>query len=242
MLSMVPFLTYIETDLAMGTVTSTLQDLNTEHNPWNMQVAISDTLVFFETTTGNSLTDNEAQYLLYLGVSPAYSELTSCVNVSGVSECVPERRLLSSTLRLEEIAEFEVENDDCCLDVDCSSKGICSVRALFNAKIVMQDEAFLGIMTTIFVAVMLLTASYYFTSDAERLVLNPIQEMMDLVQQVSDNPSKPIESKNKGGSAQFETMQIENAIRKITDLLRIGFGVAGSEIIRENLSGVHDSI
>jgi hypothetical protein len=108
-------------------------------------------------------------------------------------------------------------------------------------RVAIMDNAFLSILTTIFVAFMLILGAHTFSVDAERLVLNPIQKMMDLVQRVSDDPSRPIElstttNDENGESGQYETMEIENAIKKITDLLRIGFGVAGSEIIRDNLS------
>jgi hypothetical protein len=110
------------------------------------------------------------------------------------------------------------------------------VRYKFNLKVEAMDVALLNIITTIFVAFMLVLGAHTFTVDAERLVLNPIQEMMDLVQRVSEDPSRPIEVMSASGEGQYETRQIENAIKKITDLLRIGFGVAGSEIIRNNLS------
>jgi class 3 adenylate cyclase len=119
-------------------------------------------------------------------------------------------------------------------DANCAS-GPCYVRYKFNNKVELMDIALLSIITTMFVAFMLVVGAHTFTTDAERLVLTPIQEMMDLVQRVSDDPSRPIETKNDGGG-QYETRKIENAIKKITDLLRIGFGVAGSEIVRENLS------
>merc|ERR1711988_1252366 len=123
---------------------------------------------------------------------------------------------------------------DCCLSDDCQEVGPCYVRYKFNQKVELMDKALLSIIITLFVAFMLVVGAHTFTTDAERLVLTPIQEMMALVQRVSDDPSRPIESKGDGG--QYETRKIENAIKKITDLLRIGFGVAGSDIVRENNS------
>lgn len=123
---------------------------------------------------------------------------------------------------------------DCCLSDDCQEVGPCYVRYKFNQKVELMDKALLSIIITLFVAFMLVVGAHTFTTDAERLVLTPIQEMMALVQRVSDDPSRPIESKGDGG--QYETRKIENAIKKITDLLRIGFGVAGSDIVRENIS------
>jgi hypothetical protein len=117
----------------------------------------------------------------------------------------------------------------------CNAFGPCYVRYKFNLKVRAMDEALLSIITTLFVALMLVVGAHTFTMDAKRLVLNPIQDMLDLVQRVSEDPSRPLEQA-VGGDGQYETRLIGNAIKKITDLLRIGFGVAGSEIIRDNLS------
>jgi len=132
----------------------------------------------------------------------------------------------------------------CCLSIDpdsppgdnCAEHGPCYVRYKFNLKVEAMDTALLSVVTIVFIAFMLVLGAHTFTVDAERLVLNPIQEMMSLVQKVSEDPSRPIDEKSTSGEGQYETRQIENAIKKITDLLRIGFGVAGSEIIRANLS------
>ena len=124
----------------------------------------------------------------------------------------------------------------------CAAWGTCYLRYKFNMKLEAMDGALLSVLTTLFVALMLVVGAHTFTMDAERLVLTPIQEMMDLVSRVSEDPSRPVEVGAGGdGGGQYETRQIENAIKKITDLLRIGFGVAGSEIIRDNLSSTSTS-
>jgi len=128
----------------------------------------------------------------------------------------------------------------CCLSKShepgqCNELGPCYVRYKFNLKVRAMDDAILSIITTMFVALMLMIGAHTFTMDAKHLVLNPIQDMLDLVQRVSEDPSRPLEQA-AGESGQHETQQISNSIKKITDLLRIGFGVAGSEIIRDNLS------
>ena len=128
----------------------------------------------------------------------------------------------------------------CCLSSShetghCNELGPCYVRYKFNLKVRAMDDAILSIITTMFVALMLMIGAHTFTMDAKHLVLNPIQDMLELVQRVSEDPSRPLEQA-AGGSGQHETQQISNSIKKITDLLRIGFGVAGSEIIRDNLS------
>jgi hypothetical protein len=90
---------------------------------------------------------------------------------------------------------------------------------------------------------MLVVGAMTFNSDAQRLVLDPIEEMMAIVTKFSEDPSSPFDvgaSFDEGGrdgkGQQYETRQITNTIKKIGELLRIGFGVAGSAIVKENLS------
>jgi len=82
-----------------------------------------------------------------------------------------------------------------------------------------------------------------FTSDANRLVLTPIERMLEKVKLIAKNPlaaaSDELEQagvlsvlaqqgkKNKE-EQQYETALLEKAIMKIGHLLAIGFGEAGS--------------
>jgi len=82
-----------------------------------------------------------------------------------------------------------------------------------------------------------LLGAHTFSTDADKLVLEPIQSMMNLVEAVAEDPSREIElDYSDTDNVNYETQLIESAIEKITSLLRVGFGVAGSEIIKENLS------
>jgi len=246
MLSIVPLLTFLEDNRAPTAFTESIQSMNKMGNLDNLKVAVDDAIVYMDQTTGTSLADNTKTYLMYLEVYPFYDGLCGSTPSSGDSSlCVNQVGLYDKRLRESEIlGPIKFSSDECCTNEECSTTARCFTKTMFNLKVQAQDEAFLSIWTTIFVAIMLLAGAHTFTTDAERLVLNPIQEMMDLVQKVSDDPSRPIESKGGAGN-QYETRMIENAIRKITDLLRIGFGLAGSEIIRENLSakaGSNDTI
>ncbi len=91
-------------------------------------------------------------------------------------------------------------------------------------------------MLTIFVALVLLIGTLVFTADAQRLVLDPIERMMSMVEEVSKDPLRPITWQHQEGSGEYETRLLESTIDKITGLLRIGFGEAGARIISENLS------
>lgn len=236
MLCFVPLLTFFEDNRTAEVMTKSIHMMNKEHNQPSLQVAVDDAMTYLDTSTGSTLTENTKKYLVFLEVFPYYSGLCGDASPSQSSLCVNHKGLWQDRLRESEIlGPITYKSDTCCSDANCTSVDTCYTKARFNLKVMVQDEAFLSIWTTVFVAVMLLVGAHTFQTDAERLVLGPIEEMMALVQRVSDDPNTPIESK-KGGGGQYETRMIENAIKKITDLLRIGFGVAGSEIIRENLS------
>ena len=119
-------------------------------------------------------------------------------------------------------------------------------------------QAALSIARTIFVCIVLTVASIFFSDDANKLVLNPIERMLEKVKLISRDPlaaaSDEVESagvlsmmqnmKNKKGgkdnNAQYETAALEKAIVKIGHLLALGFGEAGSKIIATNMSNGGD--
>lgn len=94
-------------------------------------------------------------------------------------------------------------------------------------------------------------------SDADRLVLDPLQRMLKIVVRYAETPlsQTPSQSLKKTGSnhrdggvedeeldqlGNYETEQLINAIAKITDLLRKCWGVAGAGIISSNLARTQD--
>lgn len=115
------------------------------------------------------------------------------------------------------------------------SSVVYSVETTFD----LRDEEFyknlFQILLTIFVSIMLVAGSVVFTNDAQRLVLDPIERMMNMVEAVSKDPLKPLEFQHDGSSGEYETRLLESTIEKITGLLRVGFGEAGAGIIKANL-------
>lgn len=105
----------------------------------------------------------------------------------------------------------------------------------FNVSSLAQMDAQYGIYLTLFVSVMLLAGSFVFTSDAQRLVLDPIERMVKMVEAMAKDPLHPVQVLHSEGSGEYETRLLENTIEKITGLLRVGFGEAGAGIISSNL-------
>ena len=72
--------------------------------------------------------------------------------------------------------------------------------------------------------------SLVFTTDTQNMVIAPIERMMNMVESVARDPLKPLTFDHSGevGSGEYETRLLEGTIEKITGLLRVGFGEAGS--------------
>ena len=105
--------------------------------------------------------------------------------------------------------------------------------------------------------ILLTVGSVQFNKDANKLVLEPIERMTEKVKLMASNPLGVIyedientgvlglvekeerkdKKKKKGGEneEQYETEILENAINKIGQLLAVGFGEAGSQIITSNM-------
>lgn len=106
----------------------------------------------------------------------------------------------------------------------------------FNNNSVLEEVALNGILTTLFVSLVMLTGTVVFNSDVQNLVLKPIERMMNMVEQVSKDPLQPLYFDHTSGSGEYETRLLEGTIEKITSLLRVGFGEAGAGIISANLN------
>lgn len=116
-------------------------------------------------------------------------------------------------------------------------------------------ESRINICRTTFIVILLGLASIYFTKDAQELVLDPLERMIEKIKAIAKNPmvatteevneagimsfSAASEDKNKVGKkegVQHETAVLERAIVKIGHLLVLGFGEAGGNIIGQNMT------
>ena len=111
-----------------------------------------------------------------------------------------------------------------------------AVTATYNLKYILKREALAGIYLTIFVVFMLIMLSTQFTGDAQKLVLAPIESMMEMIDMVARDPLEDFDFSDIARTAEYETKVVQVAIQKITALLRLGFGVAGAEIISTNMA------
>jgi hypothetical protein len=134
---------------------------------------------------------------------------------------------------------------------------------IFSTKQDTWLTSMLSIVRTIFVCVVLTIASIVLTNDANTLVLNPIERMLEVVKVIANNPLAAAsdevqksgmisvldklnreegakEKKTVDQEVQYETSILENAILKIGHLLAVGFGEAGAKILSANIKNTGD--
>ena len=109
----------------------------------------------------------------------------------------------------------------------------------FDIRYQTSNQALFGIYTTLFVIVILITGTLFFSSDVTRLVITPVEKMVALVQKISVNPlgvQYKMLGEEDGFVAGMETTVLLTTITKIGGLMRVGFGEAGADIIANNLN------
>ncbi|CAM9613903.1 unnamed protein product [Ectocarpus fasciculatus] len=209
MLCLVPILSYTEPDNTQGTSTELLHDFNLRASEGGRQLALDNYLTEFDEYYNK-------YYLLSLEMSPF------------VSGFVVRHADKIDTLRDSTITKF-------IFDTDVDGESYRTI-AWFNNYATLYNTAVGSILLILFVTAVMLIATVTFTADAQRLVLDPIERMMTMVEAVAQDPLRPMSYSHTEGSGEFETRLLESTIEKITGLLRIGFGEAGALIISENLS------
>ena len=127
---------------------------------------------------------------------------------------------------------------------DSSEKGKCTSLAIFNMKPEAQVAAGMNILKTLFVMGLLVYGALAFSKDAQKLVIGPIERMLDTVQLLAENPLAntadagfdPDEGDTANQQKQgYETALLERTLKKVSSLMQVGFGAAGAEIIGGNM-------
>lgn len=102
-----------------------------------------------------------------------------------------------------------------------------------------QFQALLDIARVTFLLAVLSMGAILFIRDADELVLQPIERMVHKVKMLSENPLASrdfnFHIEDSEGGKQLETRILERSIGKVCQLLSVGFGEAGAEIISNNI-------
>jgi len=137
-----------------------------------------------------------------------------------------------------EVAALRPEALDSYLNQNVIGGVVYITAADFSFKWLEYENAMFAILTTSFIALLLVAGSLVLTGDTQKMVITPIERMMNMVEAVARDPLQNLSfdhSDSKGGSGEYETRLLETTIEKITGLLRVGFGEAGAGIISANL-------
>jgi len=162
-----------------------------------------------------------------LAVELDIPNLESCVEVASDTRDI---NLVKVECRGCTVAEIRCELDETNVDT-------CTSRAYFdNFEFVYWDHVY-NIIQTLCVIVFLMIGAYKFTSDAENLVITPIERMVKRVQELARNPVAQISADSDADMNKdlpFEIQLIEETLTKVTNLVHVGFGKAGAEIVGDN--------
>eukprot|EP01031_Cornospumella_fuschlensis_P042980 gene42980-52528_t len=128
----------------------------------------------------NNLRDTyNPRYITYLSVLPTFP----------VSPYIYYPGKLSS-LRDSESLDLDYVDDVGGTDYETS--------AIFNLQYLVRQQAMFGIITTVFIAIMMIGGAVVINSDAERMVIAPIERMMNMVEAVAEDPLSPFEFNHDG--------------------------------------------
>eukprot|EP00968_Pinguiococcus_pyrenoidosus_P028705 scaffold8059_cov315-Pinguiococcus_pyrenoidosus.AAC.8 len=98
-----------------------------------------------------------------------------------------------------------------------------------------RTEALVGIGFTCFVMALLIGATLEFARLSDRLVLAPLRRLVGIVNNVAADPLAEPADGDDDAEDEYELRRIRIAVGKITGLLRVGLGVAGTDIISKIL-------
>uniref|UniRef100_A0A7S3CW70 Guanylate cyclase domain-containing protein n=1 Tax=Palpitomonas bilix TaxID=652834 RepID=A0A7S3CW70_9EUKA len=170
--------------------------------------------------------------------SANYSVPTSLLVTAGYNIKPADWDVLSSWT-YDEAARLGNELRDNEILVYSSSDGVFS--AIYSEKKDKMVMAALGIAQTLFVTLILTLGGVTFSKDVNRLVVRPIERMVDIVKNLSMNPltalGNTVEKAANGGGPGLETDMVEGALVRIGRLLQVGFGEAGAAVIAKNIHG-----
>ena len=108
-----------------------------------------------------------------------------------------------------------------------------------SIKEFMQWQALLDLLRTIFVVLLFYIAIYFFMYDATRLIIDPMEKLLNMVKEMSQNPSRALKLAEKQKKLKIsnnpELESIKETITKLAYLLVLGFGRAGDSVISKIL-------
>lgn len=127
----------------------------------------------------------------------------------------------------------------------------------FSIKKYLSIDAALNMFRTIFVLILLFISVYYYSVEMNELLIEPLENMMDSIFEINKNPieayknikktnddnkKKNMEVKVKNVWGKQEMDELIEKLYKSCQLLSLGFGEAGNELIVKKLKGTNLSL
>lgn len=119
--------------------------------------------------------------------------------------------------------------------------GSAMVKLVVSRRFSRVIDALLGLLSVVLLSLVMLVSIYLFNKDMYQMILNPLERLINKLKRVAQDPIGAFKSSWEGGAGEVmtkkessnETILIENAIYKISELLVLGFGQAGAKIISQ---------
>ena len=143
-----------------------------------------------------------------------------------------EYKIDSSSLRHEELRQHSEEVNFTVNGTNSLETGVIEV----SVRKYVQFQALLNIFQVIAVCLIFYFGTYYFKKEARKQILNPLEGMLEKINQVSKNPARALQlDKSHSNKYNSDIKLIENTIQKIAYLLVLGFGGAGNDLLANAL-------
>ena len=115
------------------------------------------------------------------------------------------------------------------------------VKLVVSRRVERKIDAILGLLSVVLLSMVMLVSIYLFNRDMYKMILNPLERLITKLKRVAQDPIGAFKSSWDSNTSNAlskkessnETIQIENAIYKISELLVLGFGQAGAKIISQ---------
>jgi hypothetical protein len=126
----------------------------------------------------------------------------------------------------------------------------CISIGIFDRSIFLQAQAEESLWMNVAVLFLLFSSVFFFDKETDRLVIKPINNMLNVVKQLANNPlgkvvpmledgtsikSKKRSSRRRRKEDASEIVLLQKTLIKIASLIQIGFGEAGAEILAGNM-------
>lgn len=151
-----------------------------------------------------------------------------------------------------------------CSSLSSISQSNYGCYALFDNQDVSRNQAILNIIKTSFICILLILGSYGFHNQIKRHIIKPIKIIIEKIKIITVNPAEAMHKieaeeirkinkaieKRKSCCFQrkivppYEAIMLDQTVTKIGDLLSLGLGECGSQLIRNTQSNnnIEDSI